>query len=188
MAIGSPQWVSVSPALGYPPPGVVDSGRLYSGGAASSASVPVGTIAQFRDVSAIGLGVGEFVYLPGNTGVLAGDIVTYNVANGSAGAGTVSRWAGTASTGQPLALATAALSATTLWGWYQIAGAGIANCTTAPSSGNNVYYGGIAASARGVTTAGAQMIGATFTNAGDGGTPVKAIVQLNRPHVQGQTS
>src|SRR5262245_60668132 len=120
----STQWISVNTQLGYAAPGIVDSGVTVNGSVVSS--VPVGTIAQFRDIGTTGLGVGEFIWLPGVASTAAGDFVSYTTSNGAANGGSTTRWAGTANTGQPLAVATAATVAST-WGWYQIAGSAIVN-------------------------------------------------------------
>src|SRR5690348_6955244 len=131
MALGSPQWVNFDTQLGLPEPGIVDSGVSINGSTVSR--LPVGTVARFKDVSALGLGAGEFIWLPGVASTVAGDVVNYSISDGAASGGSTTRWAGTAGTGLPIAVATAATVAST-WGWYQISGAAIANCAASVAS------------------------------------------------------
>lgn len=184
MALGTPSWISVNLQLGYPAPGTVDSGYTLNG--ATVPSVPVGTIAQFRDNNAAtGLGVAEFIYLKGVANTTAGDVVVYSLSDGAASGGSTTRWDGTASTGKPVAVATAATVAST-WGWYQIGGAAIVNCAASVAADAAVYYGGTAAQVDDSSVAGKQLAGATFASASDGGSPLKAVMTINRPVVQTQ--
>lgn len=184
MAFTTASWVSVDGQLGWPAPGTIDSGIVR--GSTTYPSVPVGTVAKFRDNSALpALGTGEFIFLPGVASTVAGDVVVYSVSDGAASGGSTTRWDGTASTGKPVAIATAATVAST-WGWYQIGGAAVVNCAAAVAADAAVYYGGTTAQVDDSSVAGKQLAGATFASADDGGTPKKAIVTINRPVVQTQ--
>lgn len=168
------QWISVNTQLGYPAPGNVDD----------SALVPLGTIAQFRDIGTTYLGVGEFVYLKGIGSTVLGSVVSYKQSTGAALGGTTALWAGTASTGYPLAVATAAIVANT-YGWYQIAGAAIVATTGTIADGDSLYYGG-AGVLQQTPVAGKQVIGMQATSANGVPATNQAIVTLNRPAVQSQ--
>lgn len=182
-ALVAGQWVEVNPTLGYPAPGIVDSGVSINGSTVSR--LPVGTIAQFRDVGSQGLGVGEFIWLPGVASTVFGDVVDFTISDGAASGGSTTRWGGTAGTGKPLAVATAATVAST-WGWYQISGAAICNCAGAVAAGAAMYYGGTTAQLDDAQVNGKQVLGAFSASADDGATPKKAVITLDRPHVQGQ--
>lgn len=187
MAFTTAVWVSVNPQLGYPAPGTVDAGIVRDG--TTYPSIPVGTIAQFRDnSSAPALGVGEFIFLPGASSTVAGDVVQYTVSDGAASGGSTTRWGGTAATATPLAIATAAVASTTTWGWYQIGGAAVVNCANTVSAGAAAYYGGATAQLDDAQSNGKQVMNAFFASATDSNTPKKAIITIDRPFVQGQTA
>lgn len=167
-------WISVNLQLGYPAPGNVDD----------SALVPIGTIAQFRDTGTTYLGVGEFIYLKGIGSTVLGSVVSYKQSDGTAAAGTTALWAGTVSTGYPLAVATAAIVADK-YGWYQISGAAICKTTGTIADGDSLYYGA-AGTLQNTPVAGKQVIGAQATSANGVPAANQAIVTLNRPAVQSQ--
>lgn len=124
-------------------------------------------------------GGGEFIYLKGVANTVVGDVVTYDTYNQA-----TTRWPGTANSGAPVAVA---MSANVLgqWGWYQISGAAIVNTNGGVVAGNRVFYGGATATVDDAQGNGAQILGATFlTTVVAAG---QALVQLQRPHVQGQT-
>lgn len=124
------------------------------------------------------LGGGEFIYLKGVASTAVGDVVTYDTYNQ-----TSTRWDGTANTGLPLAVA---MSANVLgqWGWYQISGAATVNIGAAVAAGGKVFYGGTTATVDDAQVNGKQIQAASFLTTSASGT---AIVQLQRPFVQGQT-
>ncbi len=168
----SPTWISDSLQLGAPAPGNVDS----------SALVPGGTVRMFRDAV---LGDGEFIYLLGATNTILGSTVTYSLSDGVSLNGTTTLWAGTAGTGAPVAVATAAIVAAK-WGWYQIGGAAIVATSGTVAAGNPLYY-----QTTGVLQAaavnGKQIMGAVASSANGVPTTNQTIVTLDRPHVQSQT-
>jgi hypothetical protein len=164
-------WNATSELLGMSVPGSVDT----------TACVPLGTVANFRDPT---LGEGEFIYLPGVASTAAGNVVSYQVVYGATGptAATV-RWAGTANQGSPLAVATAATVAAT-FGWYQVVGAAICTISGTVAAGNPMYWQATATiSATGV--AGKQMLGAVATSANAVPAAGQAIVQIAWPFSQG---
>lgn len=137
-------------------------------------ATPVGTIVKAFHPT---FGSGEFIFLKGVASTAAGDVVeidTYTPA-------TV-RWAGTANSGKPLGIAMAAIVASS-YGWYQISGAATVNIGGAVVAGNPVYFQATAV-VDDAAVNGKQVLGATFLTTAASGT---AVVQINRPHCQGQT-
>jgi len=189
----TPNWVSVNLQLGWPAPGTVDTGKVGSDGTTVvDTTVPIGTQAQFRDTSPLGLGTGTFIFLPGVTNTARGDVVTYRLSNGGAsydpisdGAATA-RWTGTGNTGAPLAVATAATDIQTKWGWYQVQGAAVVNVTGTIAAGNSAYFGQTAT--LGATVAGGKQVLGAVANSAAGGNleSGKAVYTLNNPTVQSQ--
>ncbi|KVP11967.1 hypothetical protein WJ85_17190 [Burkholderia ubonensis] len=143
------------------------------------------------------LGGGEFVYAQYGATIAAGAVVQFNQslnANGQI-VNTAVAWAGTANSGDILGIAVAASGANGQWGWFQIGGNAIVNCSGAPVSGNPCYW-----QAAGVISptavAGKQMIGAKFATApaitlGTGASAqvlsgTQAVVTIEVPCVQTQ--
>lgn len=140
----------------------------------TTAQFPVGQIIQASHPT---YGAGEFIYLKGTASTVAGDVVevdTYTPAT--------TRWAGTVSTGKPLAIAMAATVAST-YGWYQIGGAALVNLGGNVAAGAAVFWQATAV-VDDAQVSGKQMAGATFLAAGTSGG--QGLVQINRPHVQHQ--
>jgi hypothetical protein len=167
----SPTWISESTQIGWTAPGNVDVDM----------KVPAGTVATFRDAV---LGGGEFIYLLGAANTILGSVVTYQLSDGVSLNGTTVLWAGTANTGSPVAVATAAIVAAK-WGWYQIGGAAIVATSGTVAAGNPLYY-----QTTGVVQAaavnGKQIEGAVAGSANGVPTTNQTIVTLDRPHVQSQ--
>jgi hypothetical protein len=169
----SPTWISESTQIGWTAPGNVDDDM----------KVPGGTVATFRDAV---LGGGEFIYLLGVANTILGSVVTYGISAGVSLTGTTTLWAGTANTGAPIAVATAAIVAAK-WGWYQIGGAAIVATSGTVAAGNPLYFQttGVAQAA---AVNGKQILGASAFSANGVPTTNQTMVTLNRPHVQGQTT
>lgn len=191
----TPNWISVNMQLGYSKPGLVDAGILQSDGVTVKPSVPIGTIAYFRDIGTTGLGVGGFIYLPGVTSTAAGDVVTYKLGNGSGtsqstegnGGAATARWTGTANTGAPLAVATAAVDLQTKWGWYQIQGSAIVNVSgTVAASDTKAYFGQTGQLQTNAAVGGKQVLGAAAASANGVPDTGKAVFTINNPVVQSQ--
>jgi len=190
---GTPVWVSTTTGLagqGVAPGNVwTTDGVTITGTTVGVGGIPYpqpGMIQMFRDIGTSSLGIGEFIWLQGVASTAAGDIVTYTVSDGTLN-GTTVRWAGTANSGWPVAVATAATVANTQ-GWYQIGGAAIVNVSGAVTVGSQAYYISTATLASAAVN-GKQILSAQFSGAS--GTWVsanQAVVTIDRPHVQGQTT
>lgn len=139
------------------------------------------------------LGGGEFVYAKFAGTIAAGTWVTLVPSlSGGTVVSTATAWDGTANTGMMLGVAVTA-GASGQWGWFQIEGNAIAKSSGTTAAGNPVYW-----QAAGVTSTtgvnGKQVLGAQFATAANaiiGGTAIGtglSVVQLNRPHVQGQVT
>lgn len=167
----SPTWISESTQIGWTAPGNVDSSML----------VPAGTVATFRDAV---LGGGEFIYLLGAANTILGSVVTYQLSDGVSLNGTTVLWAGTANTGAPIAVATAAIVAAK-WGWYQIGGAAIVATSGTITAGNPLYFQttGVVQSA---AVNGKQIDHAVASSSNGTPTTNQAIATLDRPAVQSQ--
>lgn len=142
------------------------------------------------------LGGGEFVYAQAGGTIAAGGVVQFNQSQDSGGkmVNSAVNWAGTANSGDVLGVALVALTSGQ-WGWFQVSGNAVVNCSGAPAVGNPCYW-----QAAGVVSptavAGKQVIGAKFATAagatlGSGGSAIvlsgtQAVALLDRPNVQTQ--
>jgi hypothetical protein len=168
------QWVSVDLQAGYPAPGNVDD----------SALVPIGTIAQFRDVGTTYLGVGEFVYLRGIGSTVLGSVVYWKGSTGAATSGlTTLATTAIANSGFSLAFATAAIVADK-YGWYQISGAAIAATTGTVADADDLFLGAAVLTA--TPAAGLQVLSCHASSANGVPASNQAIITINRPFCQGQ--
>ncbi|RQS22414.1 hypothetical protein [Burkholderia sp. Bp8995] len=141
------------------------------------------------------LGGGEFVYAQAGATLTAGAIVQFNQSQDSQNrmVNAANPWAGTANSGDVLGVGLVAMTSGQ-WGWFQVGGNAIVNCSGAPVAGNPVFW-----QASGVVSptavAGKQMEGAKFATApaitlGSGSSAItlsgtQAVVLLNRPSAQG---
>lgn len=135
------------------------------------------------------LGGGEFIYLKGVASTAVGDVVSYN---GYTGATT--RWAGTANSGAPLAVAMAANTSSSSYGWYQIGGNAVINCGGTVAAGDIVNFNATA-TVKSAAVAGKQVLNAVAASAngasyGSGASAVtlastQAIYTIQRPFCQG---
>lgn len=190
--VNSPTWISSgNAALGLPVPGSVDAGILRADGN-TYPSVPVGTVAYFNDVGTTRLGVGKFVFLPGVTATVAGDVVTYRQSAGVDVSGDVNdgaataRWVGTANTGFPVAISTAVVDLQSKWGWYQLQGGAIINTTGTVSAGQSAYFGQTGTILTASVAGGKQLLGVQSSSANGVPDTNKAIFTINNPVVQSQ--
>jgi len=143
------------------------------------ARVAIGTILKgFDDL----LGEGEFMYLPGVAGTLAGDHVLFDLAPGAAT--TTRSTTGNANTGQPSAVAVAAVGAGQ-YGWYQVSGVAIVNVIGGTVAGRP-FLSATAGSLSSTAAAGAHLIGARLSTAAGVPAASQAYLTLTRPAVQGQ--
>ncbi len=184
-------WVSGgNTAAGNTQPGIVDEG--VSRGGTTYPSVTVGTIADFYDNGTTRLGSGEFIFLPGVTSTVAGDVVTYYLSAGADVAGDVNdgaatqRWTGTSATGAPVAIATAATNTQAKWGWYQIQGGAVINVTGTVSAGQAAYFGQTGTILTASAAGGKQLLGVRSSSANGVPATGQAIFTINNPTVQSQ--
>jgi hypothetical protein len=163
-------WISVTAQMGLSYPGSVDSTKLTA----------VGTVVRFRNET---LGEGEFIYLAGAASTVAGSVVSYEIDyNASVATSATALWAGTTNTPLPLAVATAATVAST-WGWYQLSGSAVVNCSGTVADGDNLYWqaaGVVSATA----IAGKQMVNARAASANDSPASGQCVVTIDRPASQ----
>ncbi|HEY1299235.1 MAG TPA: hypothetical protein VGF07_01985 [Stellaceae bacterium] len=139
--------------------------------------VPLGMLCHAVDPV---LGGGEFIYLAGCAGTVAGSLVSYDQVNRTT---TLGAGAGGHS-GRPLAVAMSANLANQ-YGWYQISGAAtVQKDGTALTAGGAVGLGTVNGTV-GAVTAGQQIDGAAAVNAAAAGAAT-ALVTLSRPSAQGQ--
>ncbi len=154
---------------------------------ASTPNHPLGTVRRFQDSTANSgstQGGMEAIYLTGATNTVQGSLVTYNPY-----IGTTTLTSTTAkNTGQPVAVAAAALNTTSSFGWYQIGGValmakGVVDFgLAAPIYTSTTTAGYVQA----VSASGNQVLGAITANAASVASTTSLIyVTLDRPHLQG---
>jgi|SRR6185312_4937456 len=135
------------------------------------------------------LGGGEFIYLKGVASTAAGDVVSYNAYTGA-----TTRWAGTANSGAPLAVAVTANTSSSQYGWYQIGGNAVVTCSGTVAAGDIVNFASTA-TVKSAAAAGKQVLNAVAASAngasyGSGNAAVtlastQAIYTIQRPFCQG---
>ena len=159
-------YVIQNPLAGYQPIAVTDTTQNHS----------LGTIVRANDPT---YGGGEFIYLTGVASTAVGDWVSFNSETGA----TV-RWAGTAGEGRPLAIAMSA-NVASQYGWYQVQGNAVANISGTVAAGDKVFWQATATTSS-TQVNGKQVLGAIA--GGANGTPAtgQAVVNIDRPHAQGQ--
>lgn len=180
-------WGSQNPLMGGTTPGSGSPDSIVStqAGVALGPVVPVGTMRQFSDLTGK-YGSGTFVYLPGVASLAVADVVNYNLSAGvSYTDATAVRWAGTANTGAPLAIAMDANTGPTTFSWYQVQGAAVVNTSGTVAAADKAYF---AATAKLQSTAvgGKQAIGALAFSANGVPATNQAIYTLDFPNVQSQ--
>ena len=165
-------WSTANDRAGTGVPGVVYDTILNNA---------IGALMNFTDPI---YGEGVFIWLPGVASTVAGDVVEYTTGNGVANpTGSTTRWAGTANSGKPLAIATAAIVAS-MWGWYQISGQAVVNISGTVAAADKAYW-----QATGVVfstlTAGKQVNGMVAVSANAVPAAGKATYQIQFPVAQG---
>ncbi len=113
-------------------------------------------------------------------------MVSYQLSDGVSLNGTTALWGGTAGSGAPLAVATAAIVASK-WGWYQIGGAAIVATSGTVTAGNPLYFNA-AGIAQGAAVNGKQIMGAIASSNNGVPTTNQTIVTIDRPHAQSQVT
>lgn len=134
------------------------------------------------------LGGGEYIFLKGVASLAVGDVVEYNGLTG-----VTTRWAGTANTGKPLAVAISAPSATQ-YGWFQISGNAIATISSTVAAGDSAFFSATA-TLKTAPAAGKQVLNCIAALANGGTiatgftvTSTQAVYSISRPFCQGQIS
>lgn len=147
---------------------------------------PIGKIVTAVDPT---YGEGEFIYLKGVVGTVAGLMVGYGDTTGLTALTSTS---GFVNRGQPLAVAMAATVAGE-YGWYQISGAAVILKTAVKvdpvlaNVGMNVHLSATAGRVMQTSAAARQVVGARFAAATTvTSTTSTAVVTLNRPVQQGK--
>lgn len=133
----------------------------------------IGTIVEAVDPT---YGAGEFIYLKGVASTAVGDVVIYDQY-----ANTTKR--AVAGDRGPVAIAMSA-NVANQYGWYQISGSAVVTSGTVAAAGN-VYLTATAGTVDDATVLGDKIDGARFKTAN--GTPSAglAVVQLQRPSLNG---
>lgn len=185
-------WAPLDNSLGGSVPGAsADAAQtLPLGGGttvgAAGTNPQVGAIRRYFDTTGK-YGVGEFIYLPGVASLAVGDVVEYNLSAGVNGTtdATVVRWAGTAGTGKPLAIAMTANTSATTYSWYQISGAAVVNTNGTVAAGDKAFWQATAVVSS-TQVNGKQVLGMAAFSANGVPAANQAIYTINRPHSQGQ--
>lgn len=138
----------------------------------TTAKLPLGQIVRARHED---YGAGEFIYLTGVVGTVAGSWVVYN-----SDAFTTALIAGNAI--GPVAVSMSA-NVASQYGFYQIAGEALANAADVADSGR-VYIDTVPGRCDDALVAGDRVKNAKWTSADDTAAVPKATVMLNRPFVE----
>lgn len=141
---------------------------------------PLGTIIRANDPS---YGEGEFIYLLGITGTVAGALVTYSPSTHQ-----TALCPATANLSQPVAVAMAA-TVSGEYGWYQISGVASIKKTAVkvdPAQTRRVYISGTPGRVMQTSVAGRSILGAASANLTTvTSTTSTVLVSINRPNAQG---
>lgn len=170
-------------AIGIPP--------IASVSDASSPAVTPGKIVRAKDPV---YGEGEFIYLPVLSGQTVGQMVTYNSASGvTPGSGNTVSVALTTSTknqARPFAVAMAAnTSGTTKYGWFCIQGTvPIKKVAIKVSPTVALFLGATSGRVTSTAASGKGILGIRSMNSATVASATSTVlVEINRPHLQGQT-
>jgi hypothetical protein len=102
----------------------------------------------------------EYVYLKGVASLAAGDAVVFDES------GTTARLSTSTAVAQPVAVAMAAITSTTNYGWFQIYGLATVNCAATVAADAYLQSSGTAGQVDDLTAAGKTIVGATSASAG----------------------
>jgi hypothetical protein len=149
----------------------------------TTTAVPFGTIIRGQD-SASGKGGGEFVYLPGATGVAVGSLVTYNPGSVTGTGLAVS----TANLGKPAAVAMAAVNTASKFGWFQVRGvAAVLKAAVKVNPAVKLYLSATSGRLTSVAASGKQLLAAIAANAATVVSATSTVnVLITNPFDQGQ--
>jgi len=168
--------------LGLMPIANTDSGVTQPNASSATPTLPMypGMVARAFDPT---YGEGEFILLAGVASTVVGSIVTYNSTSF-----TTTLAPNTANLAQPVAVAMAANTSASTWGWYQIGGVAVVKKTGVPVSPTvAIYLSATAGRVKSTAASGKQILGARSANAATvaAGTSTVQVI-IDRPHAQGQ--
>ncbi len=180
-----PAWIAKDTFLGEADLSTVDPTgagfyNLVAGTGSGRSAFPGAVVRGYNS----DFGEGEFIFLKGVASLAVGDVVSYNALTGA-----TTRWAGTANSGAPLAIAISTPSATQ-WGWFQIGGNAMATVTGTVSAGDPANFSATA-SLKTAAAAGKQALNAVAASANTAlvGTTqllsTQAVYTIQRPFCQG---
>lgn len=158
-------------------PGVVN---LVAGTGSGRAAFPGAIVRGYH----ADFGEAEFIFLKGVASLTVGDVVSYNALTG-----VTTRWAGTANSGAPLAVAIS-LPTSTQWAWFAIGGNVPANVSGSVAAGDIANFASTA-TLKSAAAAGKQVLNAVAASANGAtvGTTVlastQAVYTMQRPFCQG---
>lgn len=139
-------------------------------------AVPLGTIVEAVDPV---YGSGLFIYLQGVASLAVGDVVTYNGLTGA-----VTRWAGTANSGAPLAVSMSANTSASAYSWYQIEGNAVVNITGTVAAGDRAFFASTA-TLQSTLVAGKQVLECVAVTANGVPATGQATYTISTPFAQG---
>lgn len=137
-------------------------------------NAPLGTIRRGQDSV---YGEGEFIYLCGVVGTVAGDLVIYDQR-----LGTTTR--AVAGSRGPVAVAMSNHGANQ-YGWYQVSGSAVARTAAAAVANAPVYVTATAGQVDDAVVATDKVDGARYKSASDVPATGFAVLQLSRPSLNG---
>lgn len=148
----------------------------------TTANHALGTIVNGTDPV---YGSGEFIYLLGVASTVRGSVVVWN--GNSTGTPTYQTALAAATAGQarPVAIAMSA-NVAAQYGWYQISGQAVAATNGTLAAGPAAVYSAGSGALTSTQANGAQVLGAINVTATGTPTANLAVVEINRPHMQGQ--
>ena len=169
------------PYLGVPPIGVVDAGKAVAGTVSTTLkpTIPLGTIVHGVDPA---LGEGEFIFLAGAPSIGVGELCVYDGTTFAA-----VRCTTAPNQARPVAVALAAVTTGTNWGFFQISGTAVVKKRTGVNFLAKVAVGVGSLGKLGATAAGVEIENMRTANTASVLSATTTVtVVMNRPHVQGR--
>lgn len=172
-------WVQIANTdAGYLPPVSVSNG--------TTTTYPTPPLALGMIVKAVDptYGTGEFILLAGVASTAVGSLVTYNTTSY-----TTTLCPTTSALTNPVAVAMAANTSATTFGWYQIEGAAVIAKSTNVSFAPNVAIGVSSTGKVGATASGKEVQAARTANSATVASATTTVtVMINRPHLIGRAA
>lgn len=169
------------PQSGVMPIALTDSGVTFPNATSAAPTPPMvpGMVVRAVDPT---FGMGEFILLAGVASTAVGSLVTYNTVSF-----TTTLCPVTANLGQPVAVAMAANTSSSTWGWYQISGVAVVAKSTGLGLANNVAVAVNSIGKVGTVASGKQVLGVRTANSTVSATTTVRLV-MDRPHMQGRVT